>query len=262
MPGLGVLVNIAAVLVGSAVGVVFGHLISERFRSIAFKALGLAIIVIGAQMALKTENVLVLIGSLVVGAVLGESGRIEERLEGFGRWLEAVVKRRPALEVETAAEGPGEGREEMRGDTEGRSQGSGDGSRQGHTLVEGFVSASLLFCVGAMTVVGSLQDGLGDPSVLYVKATLDGVAAIALASTLGVGVAFAVIPIAVLQGGLALGAAWMEPLLTTGVVNEFTAVGGALILAIGLDVAGIKRLPYGDMLPAVFIAGVLGYFFG
>jgi uncharacterized membrane protein YqgA involved in biofilm formation len=165
---------------------------------------------------------------------------IEARLEAFGHWLERTVTRRPALAVQ---------------ETE-------DEERREHTLVEGFVSASLLYCVGAMTIVGSLQDGLGDPSVLYVKATLDGVASIALASTLGIGVPFSVIPIAILQGGLALGAHWLEPLLTAGVITEFTAVGGALILAIGLDVADIKRLPYGNMLPAVLIAGVLGYWFG
>lgn len=240
MPGIGVIVNVLAVLAGSAIGLVFGHLISERLRTIAFKALGLAIIVIGAQMALQTENVLVLVGALVVGAILGELIGIESRLESLGHWLQRTVTRTPALAV----------------------QESGDETRKEHTLVEGFVSASLLFCVGAMTIVGSLQDGLGDPSVLYVKALLDGIASIALASTLGIGVPFSVIPIAVLQGGLALGAHGLEPLLTSGVVAEFTAVGGTLILAIGLDVAGIKRLPYGNMLPAVLIAGVLGYFFG
>lgn len=245
MPGTGVIVNILAVLAGSAVGLFFGHLISERLRAVAFKALGLAIIVIGAQMALKTENVLIMVVSLVSGALVGEIIGIEARLERFGQWLQRTAVRAPVLDVQdTGKDSPAPGKE------------------RGHTLVEGFVTASLLYCVGAMTIVGSLQDGLGDPSILYLKALLDGIASIALASTLGVGVPFSVIPIAVLQGGLALGAHWIEPVLTDAVILEFTAVGGTLILAIGLDIAGIKRLPYGNMLPAILFAGVLGYFFG
>ena len=240
MPGLGVIVNIAAVLIGSAVGLFFGHLISERLRTIAYKALGLAIIVVGAKMALETENFLVLVVSLVLGAVFGELIGIEGALERLGHWLQRTVSRTPSLSVDEDV----------------------DESRREHTLVDGFVTASLLYCVGAMTIVGSLQDGLGDPSVLYVKALLDGIASVALASTLGIGVPFSVIPIAVLPGGLAFGAHWIEPVLTQGVITEITAVGGALILAIGLDVADIKRLPYGNMLPAVAIAGILGYFFG
>ena len=245
MPGLGVIVNILAVLAGSAVGLLFGHLIGERLRVIAFRALGLAIIVIGAQMALKTENVLIMVVSLVSGALIGEIIGIEASLERFGRWLQRKVDGAPVPAVENDENGSPVA-----------------GEKREHTLVEGFVSASLLYCVGAMTIVGSLQDGLGDPSVLYLKALLDGIASIALASTLGIGVPFSIIPIAVLQGGLALGAHWIEPVLTDAVVLEFTAVGGALIMAIGLDIAGIKRLPYGNMLPAIVVAGVLGYFFG
>jgi uncharacterized membrane protein YqgA involved in biofilm formation len=128
-----------------------------------------------------------------------------------------------------------------------------------HTLVEGFVTASLLFCVGPLTILGSIQDGLGDPSLLYVKSLLDGFASLALASTLGVGVAFSIIPIVIIQGGLALTGVWVDPIMTEHVIGEFTAAGGALILAIGLDMLEIKRLPYGNMLPAVIIAGVLGF---
>jgi uncharacterized membrane protein YqgA involved in biofilm formation len=245
VPGIGVVVNVLAVLAGSAIGLTFGHLISERLRTTAFKALGLAIIVIGAKMSFETENVLVLVGALVLGALVGELVGVEARLEGLGHRLQRLVQRAPALKVQDDANGSSEADE-----------------KREHTLVEGFVSASLLYCVGAMTIVGSLQDGLGDPSILYVKALLDGIASIALASTLGIGVPLSVLPIAVLQGGLALGASWLEPVLTDGVVTEFTAVGGALILAIGLDIAGLKRLPYGNMLPAVVIAGFLGYFFG
>ncbi|MHB1135398.1 MAG: DUF554 domain-containing protein [Coriobacteriia bacterium] len=246
MPGIGVIVNIVAVLVGTAIGLLFGRLIGERFRSIAFSAIGLAVIVIGAMMALggmsdlgKTAlgdyAALVLVGALVVGSLVGEAMRIEHYLERFGHWLQDKAYKTPLL-APGHADQPGE---------------------KGHTLVEGFVTASLLFCVGAMTVLGSLQDGLGDPSLLYLKALLDGIAAVALATTLGAGVGLSAIPILLLQGGIALAAHSVEPFITPAVIASIEAVGGALILAIGLDLAQIKRLPVGNMLPAVFLAAAL-----
>ena len=147
MPGIGVIVNIVAVLAGTAIGLVFGRLIGERFRSIAFAAIGLAVIVIGAMMALGGMGdlgrtalgdyaALVLVGALVVGSLLGEALRIEHHLERFGQWLQDRAYGAPLL-APGKTDQPGE---------------------KGHTLVEGFVTASLLFCVGAMTVLGSLQD--------------------------------------------------------------------------------------------------------
>lgn len=246
MPGIGVVVNIAAVLVGSAIGLVFGRVIGERFRTIAFSAIGLAVMIIGVTISIgglsdlgKTElgdyAALVLVGALVVGSLLGEAMRIEYWLERFGKWLQAWAYRMPLLSPGKADQ-PGE---------------------KGHTLVEGFVTASLLYCTGAMTVLGSLQDGLGDPTLLYLKSLLDGVASIALATTLGAGVGLSVIPILLLQGGIALGASAVEPFITPAVIASIEAVGGTLILAIGLDLTGIKRLPVGNMLPAVFLAAAM-----
>ena len=251
MPGIGVIVNIIAVLIGTAVGLVFGRLISERFRSIAFAAIGLAVIVIGIVIAiggladlgathLGDYAALVLVGALVVGSLVGEALRIEYWLERFGLWLQDKAYRAPMLSPGRADQ-PGE---------------------KGHTLVEGFVTASLLYCTGAMTVLGSLQDGLGDPSLLYLKALLDGIASIALATTLGAGVGLSVIPIALLQGGIALGAGAIEPAITPAVIAAIEAVGGALILAIGLDLTQIKRLPVGNMLPAVFLGAAFALVFG
>jgi hypothetical protein len=251
MPGIGVIVNIVAVLIGTVIGLVFGRLISERFRTIAFSAIGMAVIVIGASIAvsglgdlsgtrLGDYSALVLVGALVVGSLIGEALRIEYRLERFGMWLQDKTYKAPILSPGRADQ-PGE---------------------KGHTLVEGFVTASLLFCVGAMTVLGSLQDGLGDPSLLFLKALLDGIASIALATTLGAGVGLSVIPILMLQGGIALGASAVEPLITPGVIAAIEAVGGALILAIGFDLAQIKRLPVGNMLPAVFLAAALALLWG
>lgn len=246
MPGLGVIVNVLAVLAGTAVGLLFGRLIAERFRAIVFSAIGIATTLIGAAMSigglsdlgaskLGDYSALVLVGSLVVGSILGEALRIEYWLEQFGHWLQNRTASIPAL-------APGKSRQP---------------GEKGHTLVEGFVTASLLYCVGAMTILGSIQDGLGDPSLLYLKSLLDGIASVALATALGVGVALSVIPIAIIQGGIALGASALQPFMTDAVLAAISMVGGALIFCIGLDLASIKRLPVGNMLPSVIIAAVV-----
>jgi uncharacterized membrane protein YqgA involved in biofilm formation len=250
----GVLLNVITVIVGTAAGLIFGRAIKDRFRSIAFLAIGLATAIIGGSMAIGGLGqmgatgmgdyaVLVFIGALIGGSLLGEALRIEYGLELFGEWLQAMSYRMPFIATvpKSATDEPGE---------------------KGHTLVEGFVTASLLFCVGAMTFLGSIQDGLGDHSLLYIKSTLDGFASLFLASTLGVGVGLSVIPILIIQGGLALGAGALQPYMTPGVISAMTAVGGTLILSIGLDLLGIKRLPVGNMLPAIVIAAFAGGLLG
>lgn len=250
----GVIVNVLTIIAGTAIGLAFGRAISDRFRTIAFTAIGLSTTVIGASMSiggLKSMGethmgsyaAIVLVGSLVVGALLGEWIGIEYWLGRFGEWLQDVSYRLPWLAPtpKVAADEPGE---------------------KGHTLVEGFVTASLLFCVGAMTVLGSIKDGLGDHSVLYLKSLLDGFAALFLATTLGVGVALSVIPVVVVQGGIALSAHAIQPFMTPSVIASINGVGGALILCIGLDLLGIKRLPVGNMLPAIVIAAVAGGLLG
>jgi len=245
VPGIGVITNVATVLLGTAVGLLFGRVISERFRTIAFAALGLSTFSIGGVMVIgglmkadaagSRYAVLVLVVSLVVGGLLGEAIGIEALLERFGQWLRKTAYRIPLF----AASGEGE-----------------------HQMVEGFVAASLLYCVGTMTILGSLQDGMGSPNLLYLKALLDGIASVALASALGIGVGFSVIPILIVQGGIALGAHGLQPFLTEPVIREMSTVGGTMILAIGLDLMDIKRLPVGNFMPAIVVAGVLGAFFG
>jgi len=241
---------VITILVGTALGLVFGRFIHDRFRSIAFKAIGLSTFIIGLSMAIsglakmgqtRMHDLapLVLVGSLAVGSLLGELIGIERWLERFGEWLQEISYRIPwfATAPREASDEPGE---------------------KGHTLVEGFVTASLLFCVGAMTVLGSIQDGLGSHATLYLKSLLDGIAAFFLATTLGVGVGLSVIPVIIVQGGIALSAHAIQPFMTEAVLQSITCVGGALILCIGLDLTGIKRLPVGNMLPAVLIAAFVG----
>jgi uncharacterized protein len=250
----GVLVNVIAIVIGTAFGLMFGKAIHDRFRSIAFKAIGLSTFIIGASMSIgglakmgQTRMgdyaALVLVGSLIVGSLLGELIGVEYWLEKFGEWLQDISYRIPWFNTtpSEASDEPGE---------------------KGHTLVEGFVTASLLFCVGAMTVLGSIQDGLGDHSTLYLKSLLDGFAALFLATTLGVGVGLSVIPVIVVQGGIAVSAHYIQPFMTPGVISSLTCVGGALILSIGLDLTGIKRLPVGNMLPSILVAMIAGAILG
>ncbi len=220
------MVNVAAITAGALIGRYAGRFIPSRIRLTVMAGLGLAVLLIGLQLALKSVQPMIVIGSLILGGILGELLRIEARLESFGMWLQ------------------------------GRFAGSGN-------IAEGFVAASLLYCVGAMAIMGSLQDGLsGTPSILYAKSALDGVASIALASTLGIGVLFSALSVAVYQGGITIAAESAKALLTDSVVREMNAVGGLLIVAIGLDLLGIKRLPVGNLLPAVFVAVGLVWMFG
>lgn len=255
MPGLGTFVNAAAIVAGAAVGLVSGHLIPKRIRTTTMQALGLAILAMGLQMALDPRidsaripyhgplpyrpNLLIVIGGLVLGSILGELLHLERRLEQLGQRLQALASKAPALAPE------------------------GDGpAAQEHNLVEGFVTASLLYCVGAMAVIGAIQDAAGQPQVLFLKAMLDGIGSIMLASTLGAGVALSALPLLLYQGAITLAAGSVGPYLTLPVLATLTATGGLLIAAIGLDLTGIKRLPIGNMLPGIFIAAGLAYFLG
>jgi len=222
----GTIVNVASICAGSLIGRYAGRLVPSRMRQTVMVGLGLAVLLIGLQLALKSSQPLIVIASLIIGSVLGELFQIEARLESFGIWLQ------------------------------GRFIGVGN-------IAEGFVASSLLFCVGAMAIMGALQDGLnGVPAILYAKAALDGVASIALASTLGIGVLFSALPVAIYQGGITIMAESAKPLLTETVILEMNAVGGLLITAISLDLIGIKRLPVGNMLPSVFVAAGLVWLCG
>lgn len=254
MIGVGTLVNVGAVAVGSTVGVLFGRLVPERIRTIAMSAIGLAVLGLGLQMAIDPRvdpvrlgwtgplpyhpNPLVVIGGLVLGGIVGELLELELRLERLGQWMQRVATRSGAVRTR------------------------GDAPAQGHDLVEGFVSASLLFCVGAMAVIGSIQDGAGQPEVLFVKALLDGVTSIVLASALGPGVGLSALSLLVYQGAITLAAGRVAPLLTLPVLATLTSSGGLLIAAIGLDQLGVKRIPVGNLLPGVFAAAALAWFVG
>jgi hypothetical protein len=219
---IGTVVNTGAVLVGSTVGISAGKRLPERIRSILMQALGLSVVLIGLKMALSGEKMISAIAYLLLGGLTGEILRIEERIGRVGEWLKARA--------------------------------GSDSS----TFVQGFVSASLLYLVGAMMIVGSIQDGTaGDPSTLYVKSLLDGVASIALASTFGVGVAFSALSVFVVQGAITLLASRLMFLQSPDVLNAITATGGLLILGIGINLLELRTIRTGNLLPALAYA-ILG----
>lgn len=223
---MGTIVNTGAVVVGSAIGLTAGARLPENLKAIVMQALGLAVAVIGLRMALEAQHALLAIACVLLGGVTGELLRIEQRLAGLGEAL----------------------RRRLRSSSE--------------RFVEGFVTASLLYLTGAMTIVGSIQDGtVGDPSVLLIKSLLDGVASVALASSLGIGVLFSAAPVLVVQGAITLLAGQLAFLSQPAVLDAINATGGLLILGIGINLLEIKRIYVGNLLPALLYAIVGAWFF-
>ncbi len=216
------LINMLLVLLGGGLGLLFKNLISGRLMSILTHALGLCVLGIGISSLTGSQDMLCVIVCMVTGTVIGNAVDIERRLEGAGDFLRSRVVK-------------GEG-----------------GSR----FTEGFVNASLLFCVGAMAITGSIEAGLNhNYEIIVSKGVIDGVTSISFAATMGVGVLFSVIPVLVYQGGITLLAGWVGPYLPDAVITEMTAVGGALIIAIAINMLGLgkEKIKVGNMLPAIFL---------
>lgn len=219
----GTILNVVTVLIGGSLGTLLGQRLPDRVRQTVLHGLGLVTIVVGLSMALQTANILIVMGSVLLGGILGEWWRIEEGLQAAGDTLQARIR------VGTA-----------------------------NTLAQGFVTASLIFCVGPMTILGSIRDGLvGDYSLLAIKSLLDGFAALALASSLGVGVLFSAVTILLFQGSLSLLASLAQVAMSTPMITEMTATGGVIIMGIGLVLLDIKRVRVASYLPGIFIAPLI-----
>lgn len=221
MPALwGTVVNVAAILVGSLVGLLLKKGLPERITNALSVAVGLCVAYIGISGALKGQNMLVAVLSMVIGAVIGESLNIDGGLNRLGEAVQRRFRR-----------------------TDGES-----------TMAQSFVSATLLFCVGAMAIVGSLQSGIsGDHNTLFVKSILDGISSIVFAATLGGGVMLSVIPLFIYQGAIALLAQFIEPFLSEAVIAEMTCVGSLLILALSLNLLKITKIKVANLLPAIVL---------
>ena len=215
---LGTIANSLGIIVGSLIGLMCGGFIPDRYHTTVLHSLGLAVILIGLKMAFKTDELLLVILCMAIGSVAGELVRIERRLENLGRWFEIKFA---------------------------KSEGG---------ISKGFVTASLLFCVGSMAIVGSLESGLaGDHHTLFAKSVLDGIGSIIFASSLGVGVLFSSVSVFIYQGFITVTASFTKQFLIAAVINQMSAVGGLLIIAMGFNMLEIVRLKVGNMLPAIFL---------
>ena len=232
MKGLGTIINVAAVIVGSSIGLLIKSGLKPRFQEIFMQACGLATIFIGLggalsgilqidaeTGALSTQNTLLIVISLVLGGLIGELINIEQLLDRFGEKLKSVVK-----------------------------------AQNDHSFVDGFVTASLVICIGAMAIVGSIQDGLtGDYSMLAAKALLDFIIVMVFASSLGIGVLFSALPLGIYQGVITLCAALIAPFFSSTLISNMSCVGSILIFCVGYNIAFGKKIRVGNLLPAIFI---------
>lgn len=219
----GTLVNVATVLSGTCIGAVVKQGIPEKYQKNVMQSIGLSVLLIGLQMALKTQNILIVILSLISGGILGEALDIDGKLIAFGEWVTRKM-----------------------------------GDKQSSNIGQAFITASLIYCIGAMAVVGSIQEGLtGDASTLYAKSMLDGITAVIFTATLGVGVGLSAVSILLYQGGITLLAGYISPYLSETVIREMTAVGGILIVVISFIMLDYKKIKVANWLPALPFAIVI-----
>ncbi len=230
MPGLGTIMNCIAIVVGALVGVILKRGLPEKWQQTMMSGIALCIVIIGIQMAFKTNNIIITIVSLALGALCGEMIDIELRLQKLGDWVGAKVAK-------------------------------GDASVAAK-IAEGFVSASILFCTGAMAIVGSIQDGLlADHTTLFAKATLDGIISLILGANLGIGVMLSAISVGIYQGSLTMLAGVVEPYVTPNVLAEITAAGGVMIMAIGTNMLQVTKIRIENMIPGLIPAAILAMYF-
>jgi len=221
---LGTIVNVMTVTAGSIIGLIFKRGIREDIADMMLKGLALCSIFIGISSALEGQNILITIISIVLGVIIGGTLDLDGRFNGFAQGLENRFKK--------------------------------EGDKV--SIAEGFITASLVFCVGAMTIVGSLQSGLtGDHTMIFTKSTLDFVSSMIYASSLGIGVLFSAAFVFVFQGSITLLAQWIAPLLTDAVIAEMTCAGGLLIFGLGLNMMGLTKLKLMNYLPAIFLPMII-----
>lgn len=224
---LGSFFNVACIVAGGACGLALGGRLPDRVRSIVFSGLGLCVLIIGIQMGMQSKNLLALVFSVLLGSITGELLNLEKRLTSAADNLKSIIK------------------------------------SNNSKFTEGFVSTSVLFCIGSMAILGAFEEGLrGEHTILFTKSILDGFAAMAFAATYGVGVLFSAIPVLIYQGSLTEFATYLQPIMTDGMMTELTATGGALIIGIGISLLELRTIPLTNMLPALLFAPIFTHFLG
>jgi hypothetical protein len=224
---IGSIVNACAIIGGSLIGCFLQSRFPERIRTIVFQGLGLCVLLIGIQMALKVENILIVIFAILLGGITGEWLRLDTLLDRLGNRFKKLVRSKNA------------------------------------TFTDGLVTTSLLFCIGAMAIVGSLEEGIhGDATIIYTKSILDGFAAIAFAATYGTGVIFSFIPVFLYQGSITVGASFFQQYFSDLMIAQITGCGGLLIVGIGINLLELTEIRLANLLPSLVYVVLLTYFFG
>lgn len=214
----GSIVNALSVILGSIIGIGIGNLLPKSIRAIIFQVMGLFTLILGLKMSLETQALIILLLSLTMGASIGEKLNIEQKLQILGEKIKSLLQ------------------------------------NKNEKFAEGLVTAFLLFCIGSMTFVGAIEEGINqDRTLLYTKSFMDGITSILLASSFGVGVLVSAIPLLIFQSILTFAALYLEPYLTSSIINEVSAVGGVLILAIGINILEFKKIKVSNMLPSLFL---------
>jgi uncharacterized membrane protein YqgA involved in biofilm formation len=222
----GTLINAGAVILGSIAGLIIHSRLPKNIVNIVFQGIGLFTLFLGVNMATKTSNFLIMIFGIVIGSIIGELLDIDKSVNRFGEWLKKKVK------------------------------------SKNDKFSEGFVTSFLLFCMGSMTILGAFEEGLGgEPNLLLAKSVLDMFGSIILSASLGIGVIFSVIPLVIYQGGLTLFAGSLTGFLTDPIINELTAVGGLLLIGLGINILEIKKIKILNMIPSLVVVVILAYFF-
>jgi len=230
MPGLGTIVNCAAILAGSLLGLILKRGFPEKWQQTIMQGIGICTFVIGLQMAQESKKIILVIISIAVGTVIGEALDLDGRLQRFGEAIQKKIL--------------------------------GEKKSMGSTFGEAFVTASLIFCIGAMAILGSLEDGLrGNHEILFAKATLDGIMSVIFTAHLGVGTALSAVPVGLYQGSITLLAVFLQKILTPQIITEIAATGGILIMAIGINLAGLCKIRLANQIPALVVAFVLARYF-
>lgn len=244
---LGTLVNTGAVIVGSLVGMAVHSRLPQRYVNIVFQAIGLVTIGIGVSMSLKSGNILLAVISIVVGAIIGEWLGIDRGLEKFSGFLQRKAGRKSVQVPDTDEMSPGKHL-------------TGDAGVLSSRFTEGFITASMLFCVGSMSILGAIEDGTGQsPNLFFTKSIMDGMSAIILASSFGIAILFSSVTVLVYQGSLTLFAGFMMRYMSETMVADMTAVGGLMLVGLGVNILKIKDINVVNMLPALVVAVLLSY---
>jgi uncharacterized membrane protein YqgA involved in biofilm formation len=223
---LGTIVNCIAIIIGCLLGLIVKGRLSERISTTIMSGLGLCVLYIGISGALKGEDTLLMIISIALGALIGEVIDVDRWLNRLGHYLESKIRKKGGQTI---------------------------------SIAEGFVTASLLFCVGAMAIVGALESGLkGNHETLFAKSLLDGISSIIFTSSLGIGVIFSAVTVLIYQGAIALGAGFLASFLSSTVISNISSVGSILIIGLGLNMLGVTKIKIANLLPAVLLPILFG----